>query len=196
MRAAAAAGATKAVETTANGLPVKVFNEGGDKRVVVTKDLPGQRWIDVLVKAGCRVEVCTHPQVILDNAKIKQLMGPKVDGVIGQLTGMSPSAIAQASIQGVHPGNDAVVDPQRASHRIASLTRVDGVLSISPPRSHRSLVRKCDMQRTGRTSCLVRSRRRVARCSATTPSATTTSTCRCDPTPAHAAGVRWGAGAC
>jgi len=86
VRAAAAAGATKAVETTANGLPVKVFNEGGDKRVVVTKDLPGQRWIDVLVKAGCRVEVCTHPQVILDNAKIKQLMGPKVDGVIGQLT--------------------------------------------------------------------------------------------------------------
>jgi hypothetical protein len=34
----------------------------------------------------------------------------------------------------------------------------------------------------------------VARCSATTPSATTTSTCRCDPTPAHAAGVRWGGG--
>jgi hydroxypyruvate reductase 1 len=94
VRAAAASGPTKAVEATANGLPVKVFNEGGDKRVVVTKDLPGQRWIDVLVKAGCRVEVCTHPQVILDNAKIKQLMGTKVDGVIGQLTGMTPSMIA------------------------------------------------------------------------------------------------------
>lgn len=34
MRAAAAV-PLKAVETTANGLPVKVFNEGGDKRVVV-----------------------------------------------------------------------------------------------------------------------------------------------------------------
>lgn len=31
--------------------------------------------------------MCTDPQTILDNGKIKQFMGGKVDGVIGQLTG-------------------------------------------------------------------------------------------------------------
>lgn len=60
----------------------------------MTKDLPGQRWIDVLVGANCRVEICTDPQVILDNKKIKQLMGDKCDGVIGQLTGADTSRSA------------------------------------------------------------------------------------------------------
>lgn len=66
---------------------LQVYNERGDQRVIVTKDLPGQRWIDILAYSNCRVEVCTHPQTILDNAKIKQLIGDKCDGVIGQLTG-------------------------------------------------------------------------------------------------------------
>jgi len=33
-----------------------------------------------------RVEVSQHPDIILDNATIKQLIGNKCDGVIGQLT--------------------------------------------------------------------------------------------------------------
>lgn len=86
LRTASRAMSTKAVESTVNGLPIKVYNEGGEKRVVVTKDLPGQRWIDILARANCRVEVCTDPQTILDNKKIKQLIGDKCDGVIGQLT--------------------------------------------------------------------------------------------------------------
>lgn len=75
-----------AAETTVNGVPVQVHNEGGSKRVVVTKDLPGTRWLDVLTSADCRVEVCTHPDVILNNATIKKLMGDKCHGVLGQLT--------------------------------------------------------------------------------------------------------------
>jgi hypothetical protein len=63
-----------------------VHNEGGAKRVVVTKGLPGTRWLDILTAAGCRVEVCTSPDIILSNAAIKQLLGDKCDGVIGQLT--------------------------------------------------------------------------------------------------------------
>jgi hydroxypyruvate reductase 1 len=63
-----------------------VHNEKGDKRVIVTKDLPGGRWLEILLAANCRVEVSTHPDVILSNATIKQLMGSKCDGVIGQLT--------------------------------------------------------------------------------------------------------------
>lgn len=67
----------------------QVHNERGTKRVVVTKDLPGDRWLQVLTGAGCRVEVCTAPDTILSNDTIKKLMGDKVDGVIGQLTEVS-----------------------------------------------------------------------------------------------------------
>lgn len=69
-----------------NGVPVEVHNEGGSKRVVVTKNLPGERWLQILTAAGCRVEVSQHPDIILDNATIKKLIGDKCDGVIGQLT--------------------------------------------------------------------------------------------------------------
>eukprot|EP00798_Chlamydomonas_sp_ICE-L_P010019 gene10019-7906_t len=71
---------------TSTGFPVKVHNEGGSKRVVVTKELPGDRWLQILVQAGCRVEVSQHPDTILSNSLVKQLIGPKCDGVIGQLT--------------------------------------------------------------------------------------------------------------
>ncbi len=64
----------------------QVHNPEGTKRVVVTKDLPGDRWLQVLTSSGCRVEVCTSPDTILSNDTIKKLMGTKVDGVIGQLT--------------------------------------------------------------------------------------------------------------
>ncbi len=40
----------------------------------------------VLTAAGCRVEVCTLEDTILDVATIKRLIGKKCDGVIGQLT--------------------------------------------------------------------------------------------------------------
>ena len=37
--------------------PVRIHNEKGTKRVVVTKDLPGTRWLEILTSADCRVEV-------------------------------------------------------------------------------------------------------------------------------------------
>lgn len=64
----------------------QVHNESGKKRVVVTKELPGDRWLQILKNAGCRVEVSRHPDTILDNATIKKLIGTQCDGVIGQLT--------------------------------------------------------------------------------------------------------------
>ena len=45
--------------------------------------LPGNRWLDVLVRANIRVEVCTLPDVILDVPTIKKLIGTKCDGVLG-----------------------------------------------------------------------------------------------------------------
>ena len=58
---------------------------GGERRVVVTKQLPGERWLELLVAAGCSVEVCTSPAV-LTIEEISERIGSSCDGVIGQLT--------------------------------------------------------------------------------------------------------------
>ena len=58
---AAADAAQRAASTgtagTAGGVPVRIHNPQGAHRVVVTKDLPGTRWLDILTAANCRVEV-------------------------------------------------------------------------------------------------------------------------------------------
>ncbi len=49
----------------AGGLPVKVYNPEGKFRVIVTKDLPGQKWLEVLVGGNARVEVRAHAHGII-----------------------------------------------------------------------------------------------------------------------------------
>ncbi|MGA1197165.1 MAG: hypothetical protein ACO36I_11780, partial [Candidatus Latescibacterota bacterium] len=63
----------------------KTHNESGSKRVVVTKDLPGDRWLEILTAADCRVDIGTSTE-ILSIEEIKAKIGDKCDGVIGQLT--------------------------------------------------------------------------------------------------------------
>lgn len=83
---AAFSGVRAMSSATAGGIPVEVHNPGGALRVLVTKHLPGDRWLKVLTSSGCRVEVCTDADTILSNDKVKKLIGDKCDGVIGQLT--------------------------------------------------------------------------------------------------------------
>ena len=63
----------------------RVHNPEGNKRVIVTKELPGERWLEMLVRADCRVEICTSPD-ILSPEEIIAALGANCDGVIGQLT--------------------------------------------------------------------------------------------------------------
>ena len=63
----------------------KTHNPDGGKRVVVTKDLPGDRWLQLLIRADCRVEICTSTDA-LSVAEIKAAIGNHCDAVIGQLT--------------------------------------------------------------------------------------------------------------
>lgn len=63
----------------------QTYHPTGTKRVIVTKTLPGKRWLEVLTTADCRVEVCTSPD-ILSVDEIKAAIGERCDGVIGQLT--------------------------------------------------------------------------------------------------------------
>lgn len=62
-----------------------VHNPGGKWRVVVTKQLPGHRWVDILLRADCRVEVCTSEE-LLSLGEIRSFIGDRCDGAIGQLT--------------------------------------------------------------------------------------------------------------
>jgi hydroxypyruvate reductase 1 len=63
----------------------RVINPQGRKRVVVTKELPGERWGDILTRADCRVEVC-QATPILTTDQISTAIGSSCDAVIGQLT--------------------------------------------------------------------------------------------------------------
>lgn len=62
-----------------------IHNPDGDHRVIVTKELPGTRWLDILTASGCRVEICTSDEV-LTFSEISERIGESCDGVIGQLT--------------------------------------------------------------------------------------------------------------
>jgi len=63
----------------------KVYNPSGKKRVVVTKELPGDRWLNILAEADARVEYGTETR-ILRVSEIKAAIGHRCDGAIGQLT--------------------------------------------------------------------------------------------------------------
>ena len=62
-----------------------IVNPDGPLRVVVTKELPGTHWQDILVAAGCRIEIAPGTE-ILDKARLRDLIGERCDGAIGQLT--------------------------------------------------------------------------------------------------------------
>jgi len=62
-----------------------VINPNGSKRVVVTKELPGTHWQEVLVAADCRIEMMPGTE-ILSKEQIKTFIGDQCDGAIGQLT--------------------------------------------------------------------------------------------------------------
>ncbi len=63
----------------------KVYNPNGDRRVIATKELPGERWLEILVRAGCRVDVCSSKN-ILSAGDIIAAIGDTCSGAIGQLT--------------------------------------------------------------------------------------------------------------
>ena len=63
----------------------RVHNSSGIRRVIVTKELPGNRWLKFLTEADCKIEICTSPEV-LSGEEIKAAFGDSCDGAIGQLT--------------------------------------------------------------------------------------------------------------
>jgi hydroxypyruvate reductase 1 len=73
----------------------RIVNPNGKKRVIVTRDLPGDRWLEILVAAGCRVEIFTGAAGLSPD-EIRQRMGSRCDGVIGQLVEAWNESLFQA----------------------------------------------------------------------------------------------------
>jgi hydroxypyruvate reductase 1 len=63
----------------------RVVNPSGRNRVIVTKELPGERWLEILAEADCKVDICTSSDV-LSIEEIKAAVGTRCDGAIGQVT--------------------------------------------------------------------------------------------------------------
>jgi hydroxypyruvate reductase 1 len=63
----------------------KIVNPGGARRVLVTKELPGARWLQLLTAADCRVEIAQGDDVVPAEA-LGAAMGVHCDAAIGQLT--------------------------------------------------------------------------------------------------------------
>ncbi len=63
----------------------QVVHPGGGRRVVVTKELPGERWLDLLTAADCRVEVALG-RAVFTAAELRAAMGRHCDALLGQLT--------------------------------------------------------------------------------------------------------------
>jgi hydroxypyruvate reductase 1 len=62
-----------------------IYNPGGAYRVVVTRKLPGDRWLEILKSSRCMVCVFSQERV-LDARSLEDAIGSRCDGVIGQLT--------------------------------------------------------------------------------------------------------------
>ncbi|MEJ2169833.1 MAG: NAD(P)-dependent oxidoreductase [Desulfobacterales bacterium] len=63
----------------------RIHNPSGSRRVIVTKELPGDRWLNFLTEADCKIEISTSPEV-LSNREIKAAFGDRCDAAIGQIT--------------------------------------------------------------------------------------------------------------
>jgi len=63
----------------------QTHNPSGRKRVIVTKEIPGSLWLERLIRADCKVEVCTSTDV-LSVDEIKTAIGTQCNAVLGQLT--------------------------------------------------------------------------------------------------------------
>lgn len=125
-------------QTDVNGIPVEVHTPTGERkfRVVVTKDLPGDRWLQMLLKSGCQVDICKHSDTILSQDTIKTLMAAdETHGVLGQLTEQWDSTLFEAlskaggSVYSNYAvGYNNVVVPDANKHGIA-VGNTPGVLT-------------------------------------------------------------------
>jgi len=70
-------------------------NPAGTRRVVTTRDLPGERWLEILTAAGYRVDVCSS-DLPLGADDLRDLVGGRCDALVAQLTERWDAALVEA----------------------------------------------------------------------------------------------------
>lgn len=104
----------------AGGVPVRIHNPSGVHRVVVTKDLPGTRWLDILTAANCRVEVraprCTDSPFVEDTPSRGSVF-PKRRAVLTTSRPPSQRGVLAALPLGMHLPGDY---PEHGHHQAAA----------------------------------------------------------------------------
>ena len=114
--------------------PWRTYNREGGRRVVVTKALPGRRWLELLANADCRVEIYSGTDVLPPDT-IAAAIGSRCDGAIGQLTETWDDGLFQAlqKAGGRVYSNYAVgydnVDLEAATRRGIAVGNTPGVLT-------------------------------------------------------------------
>ncbi|KAA8498258.1 Glycerate dehydrogenase [Porphyridium purpureum] len=130
------------------GLQWDVYNPSGKYRVVVTKKLVGDLWLDVLTSRDFRVEVC-QSELTLSQQQIMAAMGSRCDGVIGQLTEKWDDTlfVALKRAGGKAYSNVAVgfdnVDVDAATRHGIAMGNTPGVLTEATAEMAVSLVYAC-----------------------------------------------------
>ncbi|MFZ5571917.1 MAG: NAD(P)-dependent oxidoreductase [Thermodesulfobacteriota bacterium] len=117
-----------------NPTPWRIYHPEGNQRVIVTRELPGDRWLTILLSAGCRVEIWQR-DAPPSAGEILAAIGSRCDAAIGQLTEEwgDPLLAALRSAGGSVYGNYAVgfnnVDLDAATRRGLPVGNTPGVLT-------------------------------------------------------------------
>ena len=126
----------------------KVFNEPGKNRVLVTKMLPGEEWLNILIEANYRVEVNLSNEITTKSEIIKKI-GGNCKAIIGQLTENWDEELFQifSKAGGVVYSNYAVgynnVNVKAASKHKIAIGNTPGVLTETTSEMAVSLTMAC-----------------------------------------------------
>ncbi len=61
-----------------------IVNPSGEKRILITRNLPGEEWKTALIEAGCRIEIYCGEDTI-PAGELNTAIGNRCDGILGQL---------------------------------------------------------------------------------------------------------------
>ncbi len=72
-----------------------IFNPSGKRRVIVTRNLPGEEWKKTFAEADCRIEIYSENKTLTDG-ELRAAIGNRCDGILGQLSDQCTDALLDA----------------------------------------------------------------------------------------------------
>lgn len=102
----------------------RILKPRAKNRVIVTKELPGERWLQILEAAGCRVEICQRSDVVSTDDILKAF-GDRCAAAIGQLT---------------ETWGDMLFDALKAAGGVAYSNYAVGFNNVDIPATHPTLL--------------------------------------------------------